>query len=100
VIEVVAPEEIVVGQPFEVRYTAEKRVAGRLRLTAGTELVSFTLTALGEGGPIKEPVTSTAHRVRGRAGHFLVSDWGAQEAGSELVLRFEGVKCWMKVRAA
>lgn len=96
-IEVAAPEEIVCGQPFEVSYTSATRVAGRLRLTRDTELVSFTLTPLGDGGPIKEPVTGTAHRVRGRSGRFSIRDWGDHPVGCELVLRFEGVKRWMRV---
>lgn len=99
-IEVVAPEQIVVGQPFEVTYTADKRVAGRFRLTDGKDLVTFTLTEMGDGGPVKSPQTGTHHRVRGREGRFLISDWGAPEVGSELVLRFEGVKRWLKVVAA
>jgi len=99
VVEVVAPEEIVVGVPFEVRYSAERRVSGRLRLTAGTELVPFTLTPLGKDGPVKAPMAGAAHRVRGKTGHFLVSDWGDHPEGAELVLRFEGVKRWMKVVA-
>jgi len=99
VIEVVAPEQIVVGQPFEVRFSAEKRMAGRLRLTSGTELVPFSLTVMGDDGPLKPPVEGTAHRVRGKAGHFMVSNWGEHAEGVELVLRFEGVKRWMKVVA-
>ncbi len=96
-IEVVAPEEIVVGKPFEVSFSAEQRVSGRLRLTAGTEELSFTLTVLGDDGPTKEPATGSSHRVRGKTGRFLVSDWGEHAVGDELVLRFEGVKRWMKV---
>jgi hypothetical protein len=42
-------------------------------------------------------VDGTAHRVRGRTGRVLVSDWGEHAEGAELVLRFEGVKRWMKV---
>ncbi len=98
-IEVVAPAQIVVGQPFEVRFSAEKRMAGRLRLTSGTELVPFSLTVMGDDGPLKPPVEGTAHRVRGKAGHFMVSNWGEHAEGVELVLRFEGVKRWMKVVA-
>lgn len=88
-----APAEITVGEPISMSYEADSRVAGRIRLTHGTELVSFRLAR--EGQPASEP--ATAHRVRGRAGAFVLSEWGEFPAGTELVLRFEGAKVWMTV---
>lgn len=87
-----APDALTAGTPFTIAFTADTRVAGRIRITAGTEAIPFTLTREG-----KEPTTGPAHRVRGRSGTFTVSDWGAFPAGTELVLRFEGAKHWMTV---
>ncbi len=42
-IELVAPETLVLGQPFVFSFRSETRVAGRIRLTSGTEAVEFTL---------------------------------------------------------
>ena len=42
-IALTAPDTIVLGQPFTFSFTSETRVAGRIRLTAGTEAVSFVL---------------------------------------------------------
>jgi hypothetical protein len=94
VVELVAPNVITVGEPFLVAFEAQERVAGRLRITAGTEAIEFTLVREG-----REPARGTAHRVRGRSGSFQVRDWGEHAPGSELVLRFEGAKVWMTVQA-
>lgn len=91
-IELVAPQTLTVGQPFLVAFRSPTRVAGRLRLTAGTELVPFVLEREG-----REPVKSTTHRVRGKEGSFRIADWGDHADGTELVLRFEGAKVWMTV---
>lgn len=90
----IAPETVVLGQPFAISFRSEERVAGRFRLTAGTEVVPFVLAR-----PDRVDEASTGHRVRGRAGDFTVSDWGEHEVGAELVLRFEGAKRWMTVAA-
>ena len=94
-IELTAPDTIVLGQPFTFAYVSETRVAGRIRLTAGTEAVSFVLER--EGRP---PEAGTSPRVRGRAGTFQIRDWGDHPVDSELVLRFEGAKKWLRVVAA
>ena len=69
------------------------RIAGRIRLTLGTEALSFRLSG-AEGEP-SEP--SAGHRVRGKTGDYRITEWGQHPAGTELVLRFEGRKIWMKV---
>lgn len=91
-IELVAPQTLTVGQPFLVAFRSDTRVAGRLRLTAGTELVPFVLEREG-----RAPERATTHRVRGKEGSFRVLDWGDHAEGTELVLRFEGAKVWMTV---
>jgi hypothetical protein len=91
-IELVAPSEIPLGQPFHVTFRSPTRVSGRLRLTKERDLVPFTL--LREG---RESVTGDSHRVRGKEGALVVKDWGEHAPGTELVLRFEGAKVWMKV---
>ena len=83
-IELRAPSEIVLGQPFEVSFSAEERVAGRLRITAGKDEVPFVLERVD-----REPVRAARHRVRGRSGEFVIRDWGEHPPGAELVLRFE-----------
>ena len=87
-----APTNIPNGEPFLVAYKADERVAGRLRITAGKDTISFTLLQDG-----KEPRTGDGHRIRGREGAFTVADWGDHVPGTELVLRFEGAKLWMTV---
>ena len=89
-----APETIVVGQPFDISFSATERVAGRLRLTVGTEAVEFLLEREG-----REPARAAGHRLRGRELKARISDWGEHEVGAELVLRFEPRKVWMKVVA-
>ena len=89
-----APNTLIAGEPFAFSFESETRVAGRLRLTAGTDLVSFTLTREG-----REPAAGTTHRIRGRSGGGEISDWGDHPEGTELVLRFEGAKVWMTVTA-
>lgn len=91
-ITLVAPDTIALGAPFEATFSSPTRVAGRLRLTSGTDLVPFTLRREG-----RDPMQGTAHRVRGKEGAFHISDWGEHAVGTELVLRFEGAKAWMKV---
>ena len=91
-----APESIVLGQPIEFSFSAEERVAGRIRLTAGTEAIPFRLER--DPDTVSEP--KPGHRVRGRSGSFRIVDWGDHAVGSELVLRFEGAKVWMTVAAA
>ena len=88
-----APETIALGQPIEFSYAADQRVAGRIRLTAGTEAIPFRLER--DPGTVSEP--KPGHRVRGREGSFRILDWGEHEVGAELVLRFEGAKAWMKI---
>lgn len=92
-VKLTAPQIITPGQPIHVAYEADARVAGRVRLTAGTELVPYVLSRPGH--PATE--VGTAHRVRGRQGQFTLTDWGTHAAGAELVLRFEGAKAWMTV---
>ena len=87
-----APETIVPGQPFTVRFQSETRVSGRLRLTHGTESLPFTLDREG-----REAVRSDGPRVRGKQGELVISDWGDHAPGTELVLRFEGAKVWLTV---
>ena len=91
-VELTAPPQIVVGQPFTVSFRSEERVAGRLRLTAGTEALGFELRREG-----RDPVTSAGHRLRGREATVEIANWGEHESGTELVLRFEGAKVWIKV---
>lgn len=91
-VELMAPTTLTPGEAFTFGFRADQRVAGRLRLTAGTDLVPFTLHREG-----KEPTTGTTHRIRGREGSFSISDWGDHPAGTELVLRFEGAKLWLTV---
>lgn len=88
-----APETIALGQPIAFSFTADERVTGRIRLTAGTEAVPFRLER--DPGTVSEP--KPGHRVRGREGSFRIHDWGEHAVGDELVLRFEGAKAWMKV---
>lgn len=91
-IELTAPRTIHLGTPFPFAFRADARVAGRLRLTSGDDLVPFTLEREG-----RDPSTDTAHRIRGREGSFVIRDWGEHPAGTELVLRFEGQKLWLTV---
>ena len=91
-VELTAPDTILVGHPFTVGFRSDTRVAGRIRITAGTEAISFVL----ERGD-RPPESSAAHRVRGKQGTFRVRDWGEHPEGAELVLRFEGAKKWMTV---
>ncbi len=94
VIQLNGEATIVLGQPFTVSFESEHRVSGRLRLTSGKEALSFVLERQG-----KEPVTGTGPRVRGKSGSLVIRDWGEHEAGTELVLRFEGAKLWLTVAA-
>lgn len=88
-----APKTIVLGEPFPFAFESEERVAGRLRLTAGTDVVPFDLER-----PDRTE-RATTHRIRGRQGTFRILDWGEHEVGTELVLRFEGAKLWLTVGA-
>ncbi|MFT4623913.1 MAG: hypothetical protein ACI8PZ_002569 [Myxococcota bacterium] len=88
-----APDEIRVGQPIPFSYTSETRLTGRVRLTAGTDALTFQLEP--DGRLMSEP--AAGHRIRGRAGSFRIWAWGDHPVGSELVLRFEGAKVWMRV---
>jgi hypothetical protein len=91
-VELNAPTTIRCGEPFSFAFKADSRVAGRLRLTSGTDLVPFTLKR-----PDREPETAESHRIRGRQGTFTLSDFGDHPTGTELVLRFEGAKLWLTV---
>ena len=91
-IELVAGPNIVVGQPIHVAFKSDHRVSGRLRLTAGKDALTFLLEREG-----KDPETSAGPRVRGKSGAMVLRDWGEHAVGVELVLRFEGAKCWLKV---
>jgi hypothetical protein len=91
-IDLHAPETIDNGAPLHVRFEAEGRVSGRLRLTAGTEALEFTL--LREG---RDPVRGTDPRVRGRSGELVLTEWAEQPVGSEIVVRFEGAKRFVRV---
>jgi len=93
-VELIAPRQIILGQPFNFSFRSEARVAGRLRLTAGKDAVEFTLDR-GD----RPPETSAGHRLRGKQGSFQISNWGEHEVGAELVLRFEGQKLWLTVAA-
>jgi len=93
-IELTAPESICNGEPIHVAFSAGERVSGRLRLTAGDTALAFTLKREG-----REPVTSDGPRVRGRSGALVLVGWPEQPVGSELVVRFEGAKCWIRVAA-
>lgn len=94
-VELVAPKTIELHKPFTVSFRSETRVAGRVRLTKGTEALEFTLVREG-----KEPVTSAGPRVRGKTASFEIREWGTHEAGTELVLRFEAAKLWLTVTEA
>lgn len=94
-LELQAPERITVGTPIPVRFSSDTRVAGRIRLTSGTEEVPFRLQPVG--GEPSEP--ATGHRVRGKSGDYTLVDWGEHPDGTELVLRFEARKIWMTVVA-
>ncbi|MCB9693083.1 MAG: hypothetical protein H6736_14835 [Alphaproteobacteria bacterium] len=91
-VELIAPILLTVGEPFTFAFRADTRVAGRLRLTSGTDALVFTLEAQG-----REPATADTHRIRGKEGSFVIRDWGEHPSGTELVLRFEGRKLWLKV---
>ena len=91
-VELVSQKNIPLNEPFSVSFRSEDRVAGRVRLTKGTDPLTFTLVREG-----KEPVTSAGPRVRGRQGSFEIRDWGTHEVGTELVLRFEAAKLWLTV---
>lgn len=93
-IELTAPETIQNGKPIHVHYRADQRIAGRLRLTAGTENLPFTLQREG-----RDPVQGDSPRIRGREGDLVMSDWPEQPVDTELVVRFEGAKCWVRVVA-
>lgn len=90
--QLTADETVENGKPIHVRYSSEQRVSGRIRLTHGTERLTFTL--LREG---KEPVRGDGPRVRGREGELVLSEWGSVAPGEELVVRFEGEKAWVRV---
>ena len=90
-----APEQITAGEPISFSFTSETRVGGRIRLTAGTEALTYRLQ--NEAGEISEP--GAGHRIRGKAGAYSLLEWGEHAEGTELVLRFEGHKVWMKVTA-
>jgi hypothetical protein len=92
-LKLTAPERVVCAQPIPFSFEADQRVAGRVRLTRGTEELSFRLERDAER--VSDP--ATGHRVRGRRGAFLIRDWGEHAVGEELVLRFEGAKVWMTV---
>ena len=91
-VELIAPKTVVSGEPFTVSFKSETRLAGRLRLTLGTEELPFVLD---RGDRVEERAPS--HRVRGRQGSFRVLDWGSPPGGTEVVLRFEGAKIWITV---
>jgi hypothetical protein len=91
-VELQAPQTVASGVPFLFAFTSPTRVSGRLRLTAGTEAVAFILT---KGEQVFEK--SAGHRIRGKQGSFQVSDWGEHEPETEVVLRFEGAKAWIKI---
>ena len=93
-IKLVAPEQITLGVPFDVEFESDQRASGRLRLTAGTNNIHFTLEREG-----KEPAHGESPRIRGKKGTFRISAWGMHTVGTELVLRFEGAKAWMTVQA-
>ena len=88
-----APEQITSGVPIWFSYSSEFRVSGRIRLTLGTEALSFRLG--GEDSQLSEP--SAGPRIRGKSGKYSIVDWGDHAVGTELVLRFEGKKVWMTV---
>lgn len=90
--ELTADETVENGKPIHIRYRADDRVSGRLRLTHGTERLTFTLQREG-----KEPVRGDGPRIRGKEGELVLSDWGTVEPGDELVVRFEGEKVWVRV---
>ena len=91
-VELTTPENIVVNQPIPVAFQSESRVAGRVRLTKGTEALPITVVREG-----KEPISGTGPRIRGKSGQFHITDWGEHEVGTELVLRFEAAKVWLTV---
>lgn len=90
--QLTADETVENGKPIHVRFESEARVAGRLRLTHGTDALTFTL--LREG---RDPVRGDGPRVRGRSGELVITEWGSVDAGEELVVRFEGEKVWVRV---
>ncbi len=94
-VELIAPRTIALGRPFSFTFRSDERIAGRLRLTAGTEAVPFVLERPG-----REAVRSDGHRIRGKEGSYRILDWGEHPVGSELVLRFEGRKLWLEVVAS
>ncbi len=91
-IELDVPETIENGTPLHVQFKADSRLSGRLRLTAGTEALEFTL--LREG---RDPVRGSDPRVRGRSGALVLTEWAEQPVGSEIVVRFEGAKAFVRV---
>jgi len=91
--ELIAPETITLGSPIAFSFTSVTRLSGRVRLTSGTEVVSFRL----EKAPGDLSAPAPGHRVRGKTGAYSIHDWGEHAVGAELVLRFEGRKVWMKV---
>jgi len=88
-----APEQIATGTPIPFSFSSQTRVSGRVRLTHGTEALSFRL----ERGPEDISAVAAGHRIRGKHGAFKIRDWGEHPSGTELVLRFEGRKIWMTV---
>ena len=92
--ELHAPGAITIGQPISFEFSSSTRVSGRVRLTAGPEALPFRLIKAGA----ERSDRATGHRVRGKTGAYQIVDWGVHEAGTELVLRFEGRKIWMTVR--
>ncbi|MBT3219159.1 MAG: hypothetical protein HN348_08715 [Proteobacteria bacterium] len=94
-VKLIAPETVIIGEPFTVTFSSESRVAGRLRLTSGTEALPFVLD---RGVRLEE--RAPGHRVRGKQGSFQILEWGEPTAGTEIVLRFEGAKAWIKVLAS
>ena len=93
-ITITAPSAARLGEPIPFEWKSPSRIAGRLRLTSGRDRVTFRLE---RDGTLSEPADQ--HRVRGRSGQYRIVAWGEHPVGSELVLRFEGVKVWLKVEA-
>jgi hypothetical protein len=87
------PDHLTLGEPISVAFEATERVAGRVRLTSGTEALTFRL----ERAPDQLGDPAAGHRVRGRKGSFRIVEWGDHPVGTELVLRFEAEKKWMTV---
>jgi hypothetical protein len=95
-VDLQAPTTITSGTPIPFAYSAEHRVSGRVRLTSGKEALTFRLK--NQAGELSEPTSGP--RLRGKHGSFHIVEWGEHPEGTELVLRFEGRKIWMKVSAS